>query len=229
VVDLRKTNTARFFTAFAVTCFIFLLGLMLGLYVESQRIHYLSEVEKADQLNYDSLQLEYLYLSQIDDKSGCGAFTATLNNAVEDLEFTRTRLEEYLQDSSSRREEFLLLKREYTLSQLNYWLLSSRTKKLCETDYVIALYFHSKACGRCNDQGFILTYLKKVFGERVLIFALDSDFELEPMVGILKDSYNVTETPTIIVGGEKLEGFQGKDELLEVVCSKFMEKPAECE
>jgi hypothetical protein len=93
---------------------------------------------------------------------------------------------------------------------------------------VTVLYFYSRKCPDCENQGFVLDYLKKLFGDRLLIFALDREFSEEPMISIIADSYKVSSSPTIVVGDEVFDGFQSKDKLLALICGSFKEKPSDC-
>lgn len=209
---------------------IFTLGLLLGVVIESKRLDYMSTDARIQDVNYESLQLQYVYLSTLTGNDSCNAFSATLNSYIHDLEVNRVRLQKYIEGSTAYSDEFDLLKREYTLSQINYWILSKRSRELCSTDLVTVLYFHSEECGDdCTNQGFILDYLKRVFGDKLLIFAFDTGFKEEPMIDILKQTYNVTETPTVVIEDVKLVGFQSKQDLMDDVCSLYRERPVECE
>ncbi len=228
---MRKPNTRFYVTAGIITLFIFSFGVLLGVVIEGERLSYLESKYNEEKLNYESLQTQYLYLSYLPSSQrneSCSAFSTTLNTYLNKTEDTRIRLENYVEKGNIRAEDFKTLKREYVLSQINYWTLSSKTKELCGKDLVTLLYFHSKACGSaCSNQGKILDYMKKIFGDKLLIFAFDSDFE-EPMISILKETNNVTETPTIVLEDKKYVGFTSKDVLLKEICSLYRNTPPEC-
>jgi hypothetical protein len=225
---MRVTNTKIFLGALILTVVIFVMGLLLGLVIEGKRVEYVEQAGRLQKLDFESLQLQLLYLSSIDERDGCPAFSSALSMHIKETEKTRERLEGYVQEGTAYSEELSLLKREYVISQLNYWILSKRTKGVCETDFVTVLYFYSKDCSDCENQGFVLDYLKRLFGDRLLIFALDREFTYEPMIQVLTAAYNVSESPTIVVEDEVLNGFQTKDQLLERICSRFEEKPKDC-
>jgi len=107
---------------------------------------------------------------------------------------------------------------------------AKQTKSLCEQDAVTVLYFFSSdsACPSCEEQSFVLTYLKKQFGDRLLNFALDEAYEDEPMISILRRSYELKEFPTLIVEGDVYEGFTSSDDLLAAICSHYFNPPAQC-
>jgi hypothetical protein len=226
---MRKINKRLYLMAAVITLIIFSLGLLLGMVMEGRRVAYVQNQYREQVINFNSLQVQYLYLSTLEGKEACPAFSATLNGYIDENEKNRIRLENYLEKTSIYDREFKLLKREYLTSQMNYWILSKRTKELCDSDFVTVLYFHSPDCDDCVDQGFVLDYLKLVFGDRLLVFAFDTDFDEEPAVSILSDAYNITETPALIIESNKFVGFQSKDEVLAEICGQYREMPPECE
>jgi len=149
----------------------------------------------------------------------------TFDVSVKSLDRTRERLENYDRDATLNKRDFELLQRDYSLGQVRYWLLAEQVKKLCDTDTVTVLYFFSDeaTCPDCDEQSFVLTYLKRRFEDRLLNFVFDERLTSEPMIGILKSTYNITEFPAIIIGGRKFEGFQSRQNLLDVICPLYEE------
>lgn len=225
---MRIINTKLYVMAIAITIVIFILGLLLGVLIEGERVEYIEYRDREQEINFNSLQLQYLFLSALEEKNGCNAFLATLDNYIENTEGARVKLEKYLDKSNVHEEDFNLLKREYIISQINYWILSMRTRDMCNEDFVTVLYFFSKECDECENQGFVLDYLKRIFKERLLIFAIDASFPQEPMISIMKDTYNITQTPALIIEGEKFVGFQSKDKLIEEICSHYSSVTEDC-
>lgn len=225
---VRKIHNRLYVMAFIITAAIFMMGILLGVVIESKRLAYVDQRAKEEKINFDSLQLQYLYLSAVPEKAGCNAFAATLNNYIKKTEITRARLQDYATTSGFHKPEFAMLKREYIISQMNYWILAQKTKTLCNTDTVTLLFFYSTPCSKCEDQGFVLDYLKKRFDEKILIFAIDGDFNDEPMIQIIKQTYNVTSVPTVVVEDIVVNGFVGKDDLLQYICPLLRDKPQEC-
>ena len=225
---MRVTNRKIFVSALFLTVVIFVMGLLLGLVIEGKRVEYIEQADREQKVNLESLQLQLLYLSSIEGRESCPAFTTALSEHIKETENTRERLEKYLTEDMAHENGFSLLKREYVISQLNYWVLARRTQEICGSDFVSVLYFYSKKCPDCENQGFILDYLKKLFGDRLLIFALDQEFSAENMIQVIAASYNVTQAPTIVIEDKVYSGFQSKDELLEHVCIEYSEKPSDC-
>ena len=227
---MREFNKKRYLLALVLTSFIFIFGLMLGIVIENARTSYLEEFSIKQALDYKSLQLQYEYIDQLGAEGNCEAISKTFDHAVESLENARERLEEYNQESTFNKGEYDALKREYTLAQLRYWLLAEKTKELCDMELSTVVYFYStkERCPECEQQAFILTYLKKIFDDKLLNFAIDGEYEGELMIEILKDAHEITEFPTILVNNKKFDGLTSKEVILEEICTNYDPTLEEC-
>ena len=227
----KKVNIKRHLVAFVLTLCFFVIGILIGSQITHERLSYLQDKSQDQNLDFESLQTQYLYVSLMKENKSCAVVQETFQANVDDLEDTRKELEEFIKSSQINQRSYFLLKREYIISQLRYWLLAESTQEVCDTDFVSVFYFFSNpsSCQDCGSQGLILTYLKKIFQDKLLIFSFDADFEDEPFISILKRAYNVTEYPTIIINdGLALEGLQGRDGLFSEICSEFKNNYSVC-
>lgn len=221
---VRNFNLRRHLTAFAITALIFVIGLLIGLSLTNERIKFTENFARQQKADYDSLQLQYLYLQ----KGSCPVLEKTLEQNIQELEDNRARLEEFIKDSD--KEDFKLAEREYALSEIRYWLLAKQSKVDCGSDTVSVLYFYSDVEGECNDcsaQGTILDFLKDKFKERLLIFSLDINTE-DPMLNILKETKKVDKLPSLIIEEDKYSGLIKTEELKKIICSHYKTPHSEC-
>lgn len=227
---MRDLSKDKYIIAGVITLGVFLLGLFLGLAIEGKRVNYIESVSRMQNLDFSSLQLQYAFIDQLSQEKNCLAVQKTFEQNINNLESTRIRLENFDRDAKLNKNELDLLKNEYILAQIRYWLLAERTKKLCGADIVNILYFYSdqKECPECEKQAFVLTYLKKKFKDKLLIFSFDSKFESEPMISLLKKTYNVTIFPTIVIEGKPEYGFIDKNSILRDMCGYYTEKTEDC-
>ena len=228
--SMRSLSKDKYVIAGAITLGVFLLGLFLGLAIEGKRVNYIESVSRRQNLDFSSLQLQYAFIDQMSQENNCLAVEKTFEENINNLESTRIRLENFDRDATINKNEFDVLKNEYILAQIRYWMLAERTRKLCGSDVVTVLYFFSdeKECQDCDKQAFVLTYLKKKFKDKLLIFSFDSKFETEPMISLLKTTYNVTSYPTLVIEGKTKTAFQPKESILKDVCSYYKEKTGDC-
>lgn len=203
---------------------------MLGVVIEGKRVGYIDEVSKTQNLDFSSIQLQYAFIDQLSQENNCEAVSKTFEKNIENLEATRSRLESFDKDAKLNKKDFDMLKREYILAQIRYWLLAKRTKNLCGSDIVTILYFFSdeQECPQCDNQAFVLTYLKKVFKDKLLIFSFDSKFSQEAMISILESTYDVSKYPSLVIEGEKYEGLMKTKEVLKNMCPHYSTEIEEC-
>jgi hypothetical protein len=219
----RKISKNRYFLAFLITLIVFTLGLLLGLVVENKRIDLVEARDHQQKLDFGSLQLQYQIIDLLDEEKNCDALEKTFEESVENLENTRRRLETYLEDSSLNKKEFSILKREYTLAQIRFWLLTKKTKDICSLEQSVIFYFYAddSQCPRCGDQAFVLTHLKNKFGIALLNFAFDAQFDDEPLINILKEIYDIKQYPSLVINGRTFEGFTSKETILKEICPTY--------
>lgn len=227
---MRRISKDKYIIAGLITFGIFLLGLFLGLAIEGKRVNYIESASRQQNLEFSSLQLQYAFIDQLSQEKNCLAVQRTFEQNINNLESTRIRLENFDRDATLNKNELDILKNEYLLAQIRYWLLAERTRDLCGSDIVSILYFFSdeKECPDCDKQAFVLTYLKKRFKDKLLIFSFDSKFEQEPMVILLKNTYEIAKFPTIVIEGRPKIGFQSKEAILKEICTYYREKPEDC-
>ncbi len=219
----RKIRTSRYVIAGLLTLLIFVLGLLLGFVIEGERIGYIKQENTMQKLDFNSLQAQYAYMDQLGAERDCDKLKKTFEQSVNNLETARIKLVSYSEGTQTNEFEFDILKREYMIDQIQYWLFSKRVNQLCKNGSASILYFYStiEKCPDCQQQEFVLTYLKKRLGDKLLNFGIDSEYTQEPMINLLKVNYGVTTFPTLIIEGKKVDGFASKEQILSEICKKL--------
>lgn len=224
-MEQRKFNKNRYWVAFLITLAVFSIGMFFGFWMDTERLDYMTELSNTQELNYRSLQLQYQLISDDVLKDECQAIKGLFDTFIVELEQSRERIDVYSTDASVKKTEFEQLLRRYTLSQINFWYISNKFKEQCpkSSDYVTIVYFHSNPaqCPKCTEQGAILDYFKLKLKQNILIFAISENTEMEPTVNLIKKSYNVTSYPSLIIDNDIVTGFIAKEELREILCTKF--------
>ena len=95
VVKIREVSTEKYIIAAVITIVIFLLGLLLGLVIEGKRVAYIENVGREQNLEYNSLQLQYAFMDQLSKEENCDAVSKTFEDNIKNLETARNRLEEF--------------------------------------------------------------------------------------------------------------------------------------
>lgn len=226
VVFTRSLNKRRYIFAFVITAAIFFLGFFFGFLMDIQRINYFESLNEVQKLNIRSLQLQDDLVKDGSLANQCAALRYMFDKAVVDLENSRERLDIYERQSKVKKEDFEILKREYVLSQINFWGISKNLKKICpdSSDFAIIIYFYSdeKTCPRCEDQAIVLNYYKSILKENILIFSIYEKFEeKEPLITLLKQSYGIKEYPSLVIEDKTFHGFVTEEDMRKTLCSVY--------
>jgi hypothetical protein len=228
----RKISKGRFLLALFLTSLVFLLGLLVGHTLTLDRTDYLEKVAYKQKLDYESLQLQSLYLDlstkgNESNIASCSIFNSILESSLTDVADAQAKVDFYILEGNEK--SYTELKRDYALAQIRYWLLNERIKEDCKSKHVSLLYFYSNEdCVECGPQGTILNYLKEKLKDKLLVFSLDADFTSEPMINILTQTYNITKIPTLVIENKVYDKLIGKDDLIKEVCSYYEELPGIC-
>ena len=228
----RSVSRERYVVAAIITGLIFLLGLSLGFLLNDQRVQLLTKESRLQELDFKSLQLQYLLINDLTGRSvnTCNVLRVTLEESIKSLDESLERLETYQQNTPFDSEELFMLQRLYIQDNLRYWQFAERAKNECDMEFVSILYFFSQEkCSACPDQGVILTYYKKKFGDNLLVFPIDIDMEAsEPLITLVRENYDVQKYPAIVIADTAFSGrVVGQVELGAIICNGFESHP-EC-
>ncbi|MBT4651133.1 hypothetical protein HOC13_01275 [Candidatus Woesearchaeota archaeon] len=221
----RKISKDKYILAAILTALIFSLGLTLGFLMENYRGNWMEKVNKNQENEYESLQLQYYYINELEGQEDiCPVLQTTLNGAIEDLSESLSEFLEYEKDSRLDPEEFDMAGRKYLLDNIRYWLFAKKSKELCNLEIVPILYFYEEDCPNCPSQGTLLTYFRNTFEGKVLVFPINMNFQdSESLLKILASEFKVNQYPTLIIDGKKYEGMIPKQQLHELICESLTE------
>jgi len=206
----------RHLLALFVSVLILSQGFFLGSYLENLRFEQLYKELNEQRYEFDTILLEYEYMLSLKDSEKCDFIWTGYYKNLKNLEKKRLMLEKYKDEGKVNEEGYQLAKADYINTEIRYWLLSMDLEKVCKSNATTILYFYGKkeTCDKCEDQAMILSYLKKLYQEDLLVFSIDG--EQKGVVELLKDQYNITEYPTLIVNGEK-HGYLSSNELRDII------------
>src|SRR3989344_1598879 len=222
----RTISTDKYIIAGIITALIFGLGLTLGLILEDARYGLVQQVNQDQEVRYQSLQLQYLFLTTFHNENSCPILAATLQETITDLSNSLNDVISYEEKKTGNDAKKITVERRYLLDNLRYWLLAKESKQKCNMDIVPVIYFYRQECESCSGQGTILTYYKNLLEDQLLVFPVNLDLvEREPMAKIIQSQYNVTQFPTLIIDNTKYEEVVDKDQMKDIICSSLHEAP----
>jgi len=207
---IRAFSKKRFGYVFLITTLVFLLGLYFGYLITNSKLRDISEITQQLQTQTTTTEIEYLLfneepcLLEIPDRVG---------DELYQLASKLTFMEEHL---GKKDKEVLILKEYYSLLEMRHWLLLKKIKRECERDTNLILYFYGESCNSCDEQGFLLTYLREKYPElKLSVYSFDADLQNSALVS-LKRFYNVSEYPALIINDKAYSGFVGRKHFEEI-------------
>jgi len=211
-----------------ITGVIVLMSLFIVILIDRMRSSYIEKELELFKQDIETLNLESISLDMIGEDITCDDL---LNNTIflEDLMRRLDELEKKLQkyekeETIIKSKDFQRLKTDYSLLSIRTWFLLKKIQEKCGERFLTVLYFYKlDDCPECEEQGIVLSYYKKILGEKFMVFALDMNLD-NPVIQIIKGAYNVEDAPSIIVNNEKHSGFVSKQELKEIICEKIYDK-----
>lgn len=224
----RKISADKYILAGLFTILLFALGVALGMLLDNERLRWLEQTSKDQELDFKSLQFQYLYLTALgDEENSCPILQATLKRTVNDLSDSLNRFQEFKEDTQINSDEYRLVGRRYLLDNLNYWILARKSKTACGLNVVNVLYFYDENCDICPNQGVILTYFKNVFGDKLLVFPIDGGLSSdESVIDILRSRFNVSVYPSLVIEDQKFEGVVERNRLKQLICGQLKNESA---
>lgn len=205
----RNISTGTYLLAFVLTVIVFSLGIYVGMVVdESAKAEVEEELVTLEQDLYLS---RILLLTEQEMGEFCPIYSEKLEAVDSERELIGDRLE-YLESVREVYDEELR-ERYYYLEFENY-LLMKKMKKECGEDYVLVLFFYDGS-GVSGEQGAELDELR-ASDPRVKVFSFEGSSD-SAVVEVLREQYNVTDCPSVVVDSETFSGLQDSEELAGMV------------
>lgn len=198
------------------TALVMVLILGAGLMLSNEKVKDLRNDIKNIEVDQQS-QLLTFELSENIEGQQCKAMEDWVDNTVQDTRDLRQKVAAYESSRKIRNSDYENLKKRYLNLLVQNLIEVRKLEERCGQNMTEVVYFYTNQdCSACKDQGTVLTYVQQNFGENVVVYPLDTDFDIQS-VNYLENAYNITRYPSIVVEGEIYEGFQSRQKLETVV------------
>jgi len=195
-----------------ITTIIFLIGIFVGYQFDNFRTTDVLESLKQSELDAQSYITEQEFFENFGGYR-CELAQPKLTELSSRLGELGFNLVNYEERNIFKQKDYNYLLRKYFLEEIRTYILFSQLKKECKLNNTLILYFFDPSDIESERQGRVLDVLGKKY-ERVSIFSINFNYNLDPMINNIKLYYNVTTTPTMIINGvNKIEGLTDLEEL----------------
>ncbi|MEM4398075.1 MAG: hypothetical protein QW757_05645 [Candidatus Woesearchaeota archaeon] len=204
--EYKRLNYYKVIAVFAITTLIFISGIILGNYFSNQKIEKIADFEKNIRTNIEATEIQYLLLTQ----EPCNTDTILITKELEEIGSKITYMENMLGFDNN---EVIDLKNTYSIIQLKHYLLLKKIDKECNEKFNFILYFYSNKgdCLKCEQQGFILDYIKKKYNN-TMIYAFDINNNNNALK-TLKNKYKIEKTPGLIINENVFQDFMNVEKI----------------
>ncbi len=209
----KQLNIRILVSALVISAILFSAGFYTGYSINKQILGSIENDLKKVTADIQNFQLQFLFFDVLGESATCPLLRDTLSNInTQSYEIGNRLVSSGSEGQITDQNEYIILKKEYSRLLTGYWLLAKKLKDTCGLEASTIIYFFSKECTTCDDQGFVLSYLKNRMQEKLLVFALDGNLE-EPSVKVLKEYFNIKTYPSLIINGKLYGGFYSVEDI----------------
>jgi len=207
---MQTLDWKKYLLTFLITVLVFLSAFALSNFFNNKKITSLREIEDKISIDIMSSETQYSLLAESSCKDLSGnVLSQELNTLAQKLTYT----EENLGENSS---DLIRLKTYYALLQIKDYLLMKKISVKCNTKPVFILYFYSNNCAECEQQGYVLTYLREQY-PNLRIYSFDYNMD-NPALRTMISLYKVGDTlPAIVINDKVYNGFIDKDKITDTL------------
>ncbi len=213
-----KIQKDVFWKALLLTLFIFILGVLLGYYLESHKISEVESQQKQIEIQWADARLQNSYYQLMTPTSEFCEIAIDENLKFADKVYQEgIRIEEY-EKTNRLHEELLYEKKRYALLKIEFWMNSIFLKQKCKASYTNLVYLFKNKPNtiektRQDIQSVVLRDLKEKYGPDLMLIPFPVDLDLA-VINMVKETYNITSSPTILINEKiKLEGVKTIEEI----------------
>lgn len=194
-----------FWQAFFVAFLVFLIGILMGVYLEQMRIDESSIVfYKSDVALYDSFALsKILDNPNISCQELTQAHIDFANNVYEEA-----KIIEKFDDSNKVTESIKIVHRKYDLLRTLLWIDIDNLSNRCnDVNYIVYLYsYNTDDLSTKSEQivwSRVLSDLKEERGDSVILIPIAADQNISSLDYLMK-KYNIEHLPALVINGEEV-------------------------
>ncbi|OYT26430.1 MAG: hypothetical protein B6U97_03880 [Candidatus Altiarchaeales archaeon ex4484_96] len=223
---MAKLDLKTIIQAALLTLAIFVSIYFLNLMMESEREKTINNKMNEIISDFEEIETTYYLMEYMGEEQKLR--NRTCEAMKKELEYLESKLwkldmkirdyreitKDFINDEFYIREKAHLNRRE-----IIHFTMLEKMRDRCDYNHLIILYFYGE-CDvnkRCDDQGFVLTYINQLIDPEISIFSFDMDLGLSS-VNALAEIHNISELPCVVVEGVSYCGMHNKAEMVDIIC-----------
>jgi thiol-disulfide isomerase/thioredoxin len=216
----KKRDIEIYLISGFITFIVLVAGISLGILLGRERVSNLEKSLEDLRITQDDTTLGFTLMSVFGNRS-CDIIQTELSNTVTEASNLGKEITKY-EEEDFKDSNYQAMKKDYTIIQIRYWSYLERLKTECnKTNFITILYFYSSEyCPKCSQQALILNYVKGLYPDNVMVFALDYGIDLNS-VKLLKSVYGIDKAPMLVIDDKKYENVVELDELKQILCQNL--------
>src|SRR3989344_5705422 len=202
----------KYLLVFFITAGIFLSAVYLTNYFNGKKLSELRSIQDKISIDLLSSETQYALLEEL----SCSDVTNTFLSP--ELASLADKIE-YSEKNIGNNDEFIELKKSYSLLEIKDYLLMKKISARCGFKNIFILYFYTTAenCTECVKQGFALDVLREKYPE-VRVYSFDYNLIDLSAVKAMTSIYKIKDTalPALVIDSKVYTGFQDVETIEEI-------------
>lgn len=213
----KKRRNLIFLEAAILSIIIYLFALILNGYLDEKRVEKLDYDLLNASLEFDNMIVSQIFYEKF-NSSNCTKQRNFINDNFKDLKLIGNDLNNFGQLFLEKNKDLPLIKqRDYFLKQLSLYGFWYNYNKVCGNETIVPIiYFFNSKTVKLDKQALILEQFSRNHENKSIIFSFDINYKDEPLLETIKQNYNVTFSPFIIIGNKTTRNLHNQDLIVDI-------------
>lgn len=202
--------------ALGFACVVLLIGVLVGMQADDARTSFIE-----DQIEESNIQAQTFIVTENYLSDSSQNYCRVVSGQIPEIAEGNAQIGRDLQSMSGKSitggEDYEQLKRKYYVNQLRLYNMLEGYRDRCDADTTSVFYFFDSSV-QSQRQGAVLTEYRDQVDNQTYVFSFNLETDDSAVLDILREDYNITDAPTLVVNGNQTyRGYVPLAELREVL------------
>src|ERR1700733_11672705 len=198
----------KYLLVFAITAAIFGTAIYVSNYFGDRKLSEIRTIQDNISIDILSSETQFSLLENSSCQSvGLGSLSTELGTLEDKLSATES-------DRGVNDPQVIELKKNYSLLEIEDYLLMNKITQECKITPVSIIYFYSNAgdCADCQKEGYVLTDLRQTYPD-LRVYSFDYNIGLSAVNTLISINKVGDNLPALVIKGKTYYGFQSLDDI----------------